>query len=129
MLSSYFLELRTGTDYTLADYDEAAGRLTQMCVALLSDTQSIKSLTHDATRESCHSEVEVGLESTADGSRELVAKAVVDIVAPQSVKFDKSKFTKLLKARPEFDEWKAMKIYKKMVPQVPDNFGSVVNAT
>ena len=124
MLSSYFLELRTGTDYTVDDYDPAAGRLTHMCVSLLSNTQSVQSLTHDALRESCHSEVEVGLEPMADGGRELVAKAVVDIVAPQPVKFDKSKFTKLLKARPEFDEWKSMKIYKKMVPPlVPDNFG------
>ena len=37
-----------------------------------------------------------------------------------SIKFDKSKFTKLLKARPEADEWKAMKVFKRMVPNVPD---------
>ena len=123
MLSSYFLELHTGTDYTVDDYDAAAGRLTQMCVSILCNSESIQSLTHDADRESCHSEIEVGLETMPDGGRELVAKTVVDIVAPTSVKFDKSKLTKLLKARPEFDEWKAMKIYKKMVPMVPDTFG------
>lgn len=126
MLSSYFIELRTGTDYAEDAYDAAAGRLVHMCVALLSDQQSVRSLTHDAERESCHSQIEVGLEPAFDGSRELVAKAVVDIVAPQSVKFDKSKFTKLLKARPESDEWKSMKIFKRMVPNVPDSFNKVV---
>ena len=119
MLSSYFIELQTGTDYTPADYDAAAGRLVTMCVALLSDQQNVMSLTHDAERESCHSEVEVGLETTANG-RQLVAKAVVDVLADQPVKFDKSKFTKLLKARPEADEWKSMKIFKRQVPNVPD---------
>ena len=123
MLSSYFLELHTGNDYTSDNYDVAAGRMVHMCVSLLSNPQSIDALTHDAARDSCHSEVEVGLEPTASGGRELVAKAVVDIVGPMHVKFDKSKLTKLLKARPEYVEWKSIKVYKKMVPQVPDNFG------
>ena len=128
MLSSYFIELRTGTDYNQDAYDDAAGRMVHMCVALLSDAQSMQSLTHTVTKESCHSEVEVGLEPAADGGRELVAKAVIDIVAPTMVKFDKSKFTKLLKARPEFDEWKAMKIFKRMVPNVPDAFSKPIEA-
>jgi hypothetical protein len=121
MLSSYLIEIHTGTDYDEKDYDGAAGRLVHMCVALLSDVTSIDALTHDSQRESCHSEVEVGLEAFTEG-RELVAKAVVDIVASQPVKFDKGKLTKLLKARPEFDEWKSMKIFKKQVPNVPDTF-------
>ncbi|MAH41496.1 MAG: hypothetical protein CMO41_04535 [Verrucomicrobiales bacterium] len=124
MLSSYYIELRTGVDYDRDTYDAAAGRMTFMCAAILSDRQALASLTHNAQREDCHSEIEVGLDVAQDGSRELVAKAIVDIVAPQAVKFDKSKLTKLLKARPECDEWKAMKIYKKMVPQSESLAGS-----
>tara|TARA_B100000579_G_scaffold326312_2_gene276170 strand:- start:504 stop:863 length:360 start_codon:yes stop_codon:yes gene_type:complete len=119
MLSSYFLELRTNTDYDGETYDSAAGRLMQMCTAILSSSQNAQSLTHDAPLDSCHSEVEVSLDPSPDGGRELVAKVVVDIVAPDVVKFDKGKLTKLIKARPEFDEWKAMKIYKSKAPQ-PD---------
>ncbi len=119
MLSSYFVEVHTGNDYTPETYDAAAGRLVHMCVGLLSNTDHITQLTHDAVRESCHSELEAGLDITPTG-RQLVAKVVVDIVGPQPIKFDKSKFTKLLKARPEADEWKAMKVFKRMVPNVPD---------
>lgn len=121
MLSSYFIEIRTNTDYTLADYDAAAGRLVSMLVALLADSSTITSVTHDAPRESCHSELEVTLESNDDG-RELVGKAVIDIIANEPVKFDKSRWTKLVKASPEAEEWKKMKINKRQVPNVPDSF-------
>lgn len=121
MLNSYFVEIRTGTNYGPDTYDAAAGRLMHMCVSILGDGAAIRSLTHDAEREHCHSEVEVGIEPSADGGHELVAKAVVDIVAPGPVKLDKSKLTKLLKASPESDEWKNFKVYKKNVPQMPEN--------
>jgi len=85
-------------------------------VSLLSDPTTIQSLTHDAPHKSCTSEVEVVLESNGEG-RELVAKAVIDITADDPVKFDKARWTKLLKARPEADEWKKMKVNKRMVPQ------------
>ena len=125
MLNSYFVELHTGTNYTPDTYDGAAGRLVHMLVALLSNPEHVVALTHDANRESCHSEIEVGLEpNPTTGTRQLVAKTVVDIVADGPVKFDKSKFTKLIKARPEADEWKGMKIFKRMVPNVPDSFGT-----
>ena len=120
MLSSYFVELRTGCDYTLDTYDAAAGRLLHMVTSLLADSKNIASLTHDAIRDSCHSEVEVMLEEGE--KRELVAKVVVDITADEHVKFDKSKWTKMIKARPESDEWKKMKINKRMVPNVPEAF-------
>lgn len=119
MLSSYFIELRTNTDYALADYDAAAGRLVHMLVSILSDPTSVSALTHDAARETCHSEVEAMLDPGPDG-RELVARVVVDVVAEGPVKFDKAKWTKLVKARPEADEWKRMKINKRQVPIVPD---------
>tara|TARA_Y100001963_G_C6644566_1_gene382661 strand:+ start:462 stop:815 length:354 start_codon:yes stop_codon:yes gene_type:complete len=115
MLSSYFVELRTGTDYTPEDYDAAAGRLVEVFVSLLADPANIDSLTHDTPRTSCTSEVEVSLEVNGE-ARELVAKAVVDIMADEAVKFDKARFTKLLKARPEADEWKKMKVNKRQVP-------------
>ena len=108
-------------DYGPDTYDLAAGRLMAMCVALLSDSTSMSALTHHERRESCHSEIEVCLEPTQEG-RELVAKAVVDLVGDKPIKFDKAKLTKLVKARAEIDEWKAMKIFKKQVPNIPDNF-------
>lgn len=113
MLSSYFLEMRTGCDYTADDYDAAAGRLINMLTALLSDKEHLDTLTHGAEHHTCHSEIEVELEGTP---RELVAKVVVDVVASVPVKFDKAKWTKLVKARPESDEWKKMKINKRQVP-------------
>ena len=127
MLSSYYLEVHTGTDYGRDTYDAAAGRLVGMCVTILSSADHMNALTHDAERESCHSEVEVNLETTPEG-RELVAKVVVDIVAPQPVKLDKAKLTKLFKAHPVSDEWKGMKVYKKMIPQVPESFGKELPA-
>lgn len=117
MLSSYFLELRTGQDYASDAYDAAAQRMVNMLVSLLSDSQTINALTHDATRESCHSDVEVMLEFNGT-VRELVGKVVVDIRADAACKFDKSKWTKLVKARPEADEWKLLKISKRAVPEV-----------
>ena len=116
MLSSFFLEIRTGVDYPPADYDAAAGRLAHMMVTVLSDAQTLNTLTHDAPRDACRTELEVSLEPCLAG-RELVGKAVVDLHAPEKVGLDKSKLSKLLKARPEADEWPKMKIAKKAVPQ------------
>ena len=118
MLNSYFVELHTGASYSPDDYDAAAGRLMQLCVSILSNPDTVTMLTHDAARESCHSEIEVSLEP----SNGLVCKAVVDIVAASPVKFDKSKLTKMIKLRPEYAEWPGMKVYKKMIPNVPDSF-------
>lgn len=114
MLSSYFLELRTGENYTEPCYDEAAGSLMHMLANILSNAEHLSALTHNAPRESCHSEIEVMLEEG-----ELVAKAVVDIHAQGPVKLDKSKFTKLVKARAEAEEWKNLKVHKRQVPNVP----------
>lgn len=111
MLSSYFIELHTGVGYAEEEYDAAAGRLVNMCASLLSNGQQIATLTQEY--EKCHSEIEVCMEAD-----ELIAKIVVDITAATPVKFDKSKLTKLIKAHPLADEWKAMKIYKKLVPAV-----------
>ena len=120
MLSSYFIEIKTGVDYSVDTYDAAAGRMTAMLVSILSDPGHMNALTHDEPRESCHSEVEVSLEEVDGCMRELIAKVVVDITADNPVKFDKSKWTKLIKARPEADEWKKMKIFKRQVPILPE---------
>ena len=117
MLSSYFIELHTGTDYEQDEYDAAAGRLCAMLVSIVSDAPTMSALTYNATRTSCHTEVEISLEPI-DAGRELVAKAVVDITGDELIKLDKSKLTKLLKAHRHFDEWKKMKVLKKQVPQV-----------
>ena len=119
MLSSYYLDVRTGMDYSAEEYDAAAGRLANVLVELLSTGENIKLLTHDSERESCHSEIEVMLDEGSDG-RELVAKIVVDITAPQPVKFDKAKWTRMLKVSAY--EWKALKTSKRQVPNVPDSF-------
>lgn len=116
MLSQYYVELRTGEDYDVDSYDQAAGRLANVIVSLLSDTASLDSVTHNK-RDSCNSEVEVMLEEGPQG-RELVAKAVIDILAEVKVKFDKAKFSKLVKAHPGTDEWPNMRVAKKQVPQV-----------
>lgn len=122
MLSSYFIEVHTQQDYPSSEYDAAAGRLTQMVTSILADKTAIAQLTHDAPRDTCHSDLEVGLEDTPTG-RQLIAKAVVDVVAKDQVKFDKAKLTKLIKATAASDEWKNMKVFKKAVPVIPSTFG------
>ena len=119
MISSYFVEVHTGTHYGPGEYDAAAGRLSNMLVSVLSDPAAIGTLTQDALRTNCHSEIEVGLEED-----ELVAKTVIDLVGPGPIALAKAKFTQMLKARPEADEWKHMKVTKRMVPQVPETFGT-----
>ena len=118
MLSAYFLEVRTQTDYSADEYDAAAGRLAGLLVSILSDAESIRVLTHDAERTTCVSEVEVSLEA-GEGSRELVAKVVVDMTGPQPIKFDKSKWTKMVKAHTACEEWPKISLRKKQVPNVP----------
>ncbi len=115
MLSTYYLELRTGMDYTALEYDKAAGRLVNMITAILSNSEHITALVHTAERTSCNSEIEVMLDTAENGTRELVAKVVVDVEAEVAVRFDKGKWTKLLKARPESDEWPNPKIIKRQV--------------
>jgi hypothetical protein len=117
MLSSYYLELRTGTSYDEDEYDAAAGRLISMLASVLSSDSHVSALTHAAPRESCHSEIEVSLDEN-----ELIAKAVVDVVAQDAVKFDKAKFTKIIKAQAQTEEWKTLKIHKRQVPNVPESF-------
>ena len=115
MLSSYFLQILTGNDYPHPeDYDLAAGSLINMVVSLLSNPETLDQLTDERTHTK--SSVEVGLEQT-DRGRELVAKIVLDIDGPAMSRFDKPKWTKILKARPESDAWTKPKILKTVVPQ------------
>ena len=109
MLSSYFIELRTGVDYAADTYEPAATRLAQLLVSL-ADPPTLDTLTHDKPRDDYSLEVECSMES-----EELVCKAVLDITAPEKVALDKSKLSKLLKARPEAEEWPKLKVLKKNV--------------
>ena len=118
MLSSYFIELRTNTQITVEDYDAAAGKLSNLLVSVLADTPSMNALTSDTLRDSCHSEIEIGLEEG-----ELVAKVVVEISGPNPVPLAKAKLNHLLRARPEADDWKGFKLTKRQVPVVADTFG------
>ncbi len=110
-LSSFYIHVSTGTDYGREDYDAAAGRATGMLVNVLSSAEAVSALTGDAPRESCHSEIEVCIEE-----HELVVKAVVDVRAPEKVKCDKGKLTKMLKAQACASEWPKLKIAKRAVP-------------
>ena len=109
MVSTYFIEVHTGTDYGPEEYDEAAGRLAGVLVSVLADKDHIDALTYKAPRDSCISSIEISMEGE---ERELVAKAVVDITSEKAVKFDKSLLSRLLKERT--DEWK-LKVTKKAV--------------
>lgn len=111
MLSTYYIELRTGTDYTVSSYNEAAGRLGNLLVTILSDPITLDTLL--PPYQSCKSEVEISLEGDP---RELVGKAVVDVVADKKAGFDKAKLTKLVKAAAEAEEWPRLKVLKKAVP-------------
>ena len=117
MMSSYFLEIATGVDYERLEYDMAAGRISGMLVAILSDRAVVDSLTYGAPRDSCHSCIEVLL---ANEPRELIARVVVDITAQDKVKFDKPAFSRLVRD----SEWPDSKISKRHVPTVPESFGS-----
>jgi hypothetical protein len=120
-LSSYYLAVHTGTDYEPDTYDAAAGALVQMLTAILSSRQQLATITHGARLQSATSEVEVSLDEASDGSRELVGKAVLDMLAPTKVKLDKAKFSRLVKGHELADRWPSMKIAKKLVPAQADS--------
>ena len=111
MLSSYFLEVRTGAYYDAAAYQEAANRLAVCTSAILNDTPSLNTLTHSAPRTECTSEMEIMMDE-----HELVMRALVDITAPDRVTFDKGKFSKMVRSKLEIDEWPKLKVSKKAVP-------------
>ena len=114
-VSSFYVAIHTGTDYPLEVYDEEAGKLVAMLVSVLSDTKVLDQLTHDSPLQTTMIEVEVGLEGDED--RELVGKAVLDMMGPEKVKLDKSRLSKIMKARPEANQWPQMKVLKKTVPR------------
>ena len=112
--SAYYIAVHTGVDYNEDTYDAAAGRLVAMLTGLLADHETLATLT--GTEEfKAHTEMEVSLEDSVE-CRELVASAVVDLTAETKLKLDKAKLTKMIKARPQAEEWPAMKIAKKAAP-------------
>lgn len=113
-LSSYYVALHTGQDYAEAEYEAAAGQLVALLTTILSSRKTLADLT-DVSPTGVTTEIEAALEPTLDG-RELVAKAVIDILCPDKAKFNKAKFSALVKASPEASLWPAMKIAKKLVP-------------
>ena len=115
VLSSYFIAVHTGADYTSDTYDAAAGHLANLLTTLLGDRAVIDQLTHNATLDSCTSEVEIMLEASEDG-RELVGQAVVDILSSQKLKMDKAKLSKLVKAHANAAMWPKMRVEKRLVP-------------
>lgn len=102
----------------MQDYDEPAGKLVTLLTDILSSRDTVASLTHPMEAIAVTSEIEVSLEPTETG-RELVGKAVIDIECNEKVKFDKPKFSKLVKAHHNAGLWPGMKIAKKQVPYDP----------
>ena len=120
-MQSFFIHVSTGTDYDRATYDAAAGRLTGVVVNVLSHSKAIDDLTGNVTRAACHADIEVSLED-----HELTVKAVVDIESESKVKFDKGKFTRMLKEQDAAIEWPKLKVAKRAVPS--DAGGGVASA-
>jgi hypothetical protein len=110
-VSTYYVAVNTGLDYSLDTYDAAAGTLVNLLEQILSSRTTVASLT-GTNPTNVTSEIEVGLEGKP---RELVGKAVVDVLAPTKVKFDKNRFSKLVKANPAADAWPQLKISKRQV--------------
>lgn len=123
MLSSYFIEINTGQDYARADYDQAAGRLAALLVSVLSDRETMDTLTHMAPRETCSSEIEISLEDS-----QLLGRAVVDIVSSERVKLDKGALTKLFRNHEISKAWPGMRVAKRHVPAVQETFFEPVEA-
>ncbi len=115
-ISSYWIELRTGTDYSLETYDEAAGQMVCLLYHILSNRDQITQMVSGDSIMSMESEVEVSLAENAAGGRELVGKAVLDLFATKKLKLDKPKLSKLVRARKEADNWPNLKVLKKAVP-------------
>jgi hypothetical protein len=113
-LSSYYIALHTGEDYDVENYDDAAGRLMNLLSTVLSDREALTRLVGTPLYKS-QAEIEASMESV-DGSRELIAACVLDMWAGKKVKFDKAKFSKMVKLN-ELNAWPDMKVAKKHVPQ------------
>ena len=108
---SFYLALHTGKDYDSESYDEAAGNLLNLFTSIVSDRAALASLTHDSPITGASTEIEVMMEEN-----ELVAKAVLDLQCEEKVKFDKGRFTKLVRAHAS-TAWPQMKIVKKAVAE------------
>ena len=92
-------------------YMEQANALKTCFYSILTDSETIRTLTRGAELASCHSECEVVCDE-ADG---IVGRCVVSMESEQKVSIDKTKFTTLMKkALSEAGiVWPKMKIEKK----------------
>ena len=105
-LSTYYLTVQTGQNYDSTDYDAAAGAMVALLTQILSDKGHLTDLVQ-ADINKATTEIEVLME---DG--ELVGKAVLDVQSAQKVKFDKTKFSKLVK---QHSPWPNVRISKRQV--------------
>mgnify|MGYP006180748047 CR=1 FL=1 len=116
-VSTYYVAVHTGVDYPPDAYDEAAGSMVSVLTTLFADATALSQLT-GAEFESASTEIEVSLEEGSEG-RELVGKAVLDLMAIDKLKLDKGRLSKLIKSTAD-DRWPNMKIAKKLVPPSTD---------
>lgn len=110
--SSYYVAIHTGKDYDSVGYHSAAGNLMKVFTDLLSDRAVVSQLTHSENVHSATTEVEACLEGEP---RELVGKAVIDVMTEEKVKFDKPKLTKLVKEHELSLQWPQIKILKRLI--------------
>lgn len=108
MRSSYYVAVRTAEFPTPADYPALAGQLVNMYSSVFTDLDSIRLLTKGAECRMFKTEVEISMED--DG---LTAVAVVDMEGPSRIGLDKTKLSRLLKAKAPFEK---VKVEKRAAP-------------
>lgn len=119
--SAYYVALHTLTDYDMHEYDAAAGALLDVLVSILSSKETLGSLLHGEFI-TAKSEIEASLDPPSErplpppNHRELVARAVIEVTATTPVKFDKQRFSKIVKAHKYAHVWPELKILKRIAP-------------
>ena len=108
-VTSFYITANTGVDYEVSTYTKAAGDLANV-MAQAFTRDSLTQLLGEHT--SADVDIEVSLENEP---RELVVKAVVDVLAEERVKLDKTKLSKCIKGLA--GERPKMKVFTQGVPQ------------
>lgn len=116
--SSFYVAVRTSEFPSPADYPSLAGQLVNMYCAVFTDPEAIAMLTKQAQFTSFKTEVEVSMED--DG---LTAAAVIDMEGPTRIGLDKTKLSRLLKAKSPFEK---VKVEKRAAPPTESEVGVLV---
>lgn len=113
VISSYYVQVATGSDYGPDEYTEAANKLLTACKSVLCSQSELRPMI-DGPIDSCNVSIEISCQGEP---RELQAACVLDMTSSQKLKLDKGRLTKALKSSEHMAEWaEACKISKKAVP-------------